>query len=383
MPEDAPVTRTLAPSTCMAATVSDARVMFFGMMSGHVCGGGGRAREHRRGDRRERGGRRPRRDGHRPRCRSGRGHRGRDRGGLGCGGRGRERDHVDLVAEPDRRDGGRRGVGERGRAWLDPARAVHHAAREQPGHRRPAGHQRAPLRGGAAHRRRHRRPEPRAWCSWSAATTSAVAAACRCSTSWAGHVPRRPGGRRHHHEAGQQPAGLRLHVGVVRVAVARRQGRHRPAHGGGGDPHGRRHQLLHRPRRGGHQRPRQAGRVHARAGGQGRRPHQRDRRRPPASPRRSRRPRARCSTTPSPAAWATTTGPTSCSPPRRGPASTCTCPRRPRPDVPRVAIEDGYFTIPDDPAEPPAPAGQPVPELRRGLLPAAARVREVPPRGHR
>ena len=41
----------------------------------------------------------------------------------------------------------------------------------------------------------------------------------------------------------------------------------------------------------------------------------------------------------------------------------------------RVPIEEGYFRIPDDPAEPPRAARQPVPELRRGVLPAADGVR--------
>ena len=38
----------------------------------------------------------------------------------------------------------------------------------------------------------------------------------------------------------------------------------------------------------------------------------------------------------------------------------------------RVAIEDGFFTIPDDPAEPPRLLGSRCQALRRGLLPAPA-----------
>ena len=205
-------------------------------------------------------------------------------------------------------------------AGLGPARAVHHAARQQPGHRRPARGQRPPLRRGAAHRRRHRRPEPRPRVHGRRRRRAGEPLPPDPRAARPGHLPPRSGRHRHHHEAGQQPAGDGLHLGVVRVAVARRQGRHRPAHRGRGDPHRRRHELLHRPRRRGHQRPRQAGRVHPGAGGQGRRPHQRDRR----GHRRARRDRqgrvARCSTTPSPAASATTTGPTSCSPPRREPS---------------------------------------------------------------
>ena len=49
----------------------------------------------------------------------------------------------------------------------------------------------------------------------------------------------------------------------------------------------------------------------------------------------------------------------------------------------RVPIEEGYFRIPDDPGEPPRAARQPVPELRRGVLPAPHGVRAVPARGHR
>ena len=281
-----------------------------------------------------------------------------------------ERDHAHVAAEP-------RGRAPRwptsGRRPRPPASILLDLSTTLPdgnrAHRRPAGGERPPLRRGAAHRRRHRRPEPRRSCSWSAATTSRCAAACRSSTS---------SGRATFH-LGPVGTGTTMKLANSLLALActwasfeslslRRQGRHRPAHRGRGRsaPPASSNFYIDRGVEGINTRG-QAAAVHPRAGGQGRRPHQRDRRRHRRARRDRRGGARRCSTTPSPAASATTTGPTSCSPPRREPASSSTCRRRRRrPDVAPRRHRGRLLHRPRRPGRAAPPARQPVPGLRRG-----------------
>ena len=182
-----------------------------------------------------------------------------------------------------------------------------------------AGGDRPPLRRGAAHRRRDRRPEPGAGLHGRRRRRARRPLPADARPAGAGHVPPRAGRRRHHHEAGEQPPRLHLHLGVARGAVAGGRRRARPAHRGRGRPHRRgvTNFFIDRGVEGINTRG-EPPEFTLDAGRQGRPPDRRDRRgagRPGAGRRRRA---AACWPTPSPGASATTTGATSSSPPRRG-----------------------------------------------------------------